>query len=290
MNGRASRETRLAEAVAGIPHGAVVGIGGALTAGHPMALVRALARRQARDLTVVAPIGSLEVDLLIAAGCVRKVVTSYVGAETAVAVGPVFRRAVQSGAVEVFDMDDSMFAVGLRAAGQRVPYAPWRGGLGTSYPELNPALVPYTSPIGGEPMLAIPAITVDVALLHAEASDRYGNAQSRGSGYMDPLLGAAASRVLLQVDRLVEPAEIRRHPERTTFWRDVAIVRTPFGTHPFSSGSMLADAEHLRAFGAAGAAGGAELDDYLQRHVRKPEDHEAYLEEIGVRRLTELMI
>ena len=75
-------------AVAGIADGATVGIGGAVTAGHPMALVRALARRGVRDLTVVAPTGGIEVDLLIAAGCVRRVVGSYVGIEGVAAVGP----------------------------------------------------------------------------------------------------------------------------------------------------------------------------------------------------------
>jgi glutaconate CoA-transferase subunit A len=288
--GRTSVVASLADAVDGIPDGATVGIGGAVTAGHPMALVRALARRGAKDLTLVAPVAGIEVDLLIAAGCVKRVVGCYVGAEKVAAVGPVFRRAVQDGTVAVSDIDEAHCVAGLRAAGQGLPFLPWRGGVGTSYPQLNPSLVEFDDPVRGEPLLAIPALELDVALLYSEVADAYGNAQPVGTAHMDALLGGAAQRVLLQVDRVVSTDEIRKRPEATLFWRDATVVRAPFGTHPYSNGWLTADEDHLRAFVSAGRAGGDELEAYMSRHVAAPTDHEAYLEEVGIRRIASLLI
>jgi glutaconate CoA-transferase, subunit A len=289
-SGRRSVVVELEHALDGLPDGATVGVGGAVTAAHPMALVRALARCGARDLRLVAPTGGIDVDLLIAAGCVREVVGCYVGVEGLAAVGPVFRAAVQSGAVQVTDLDEAHCIMGLRAAGHRLPFMPWRGGVGTSLPQLTPSLVEFDDPIAGEPLLAIPAIELDVALIFAERSDPYGNVQVVGTSHMDRMMGAAATRVVVQVERIVTTEVIRRDPERTLYWRDTAVVRAPFGTHPYSSGGMIADEDHLREFLGASRDGEPGLAAYLDRYVRAPADHEAYLEAVGVRRLTSLLI
>jgi glutaconate CoA-transferase subunit A len=280
----------LDDALEAVGDGDVVGLGGAVTAGHPMALVRGLARRGVRNLTVVAPTGGIDVDVLIAAGCVRRVVASYVGVEFVAAVGPVFRRAVESGEVEVVDLDEAHCVLALRAAAQELPFLPWRGGVGTSFPQLNPTLVEFEDPVRGEPLLAIPALPLDVALLYAETADEYGNAQVVGTGYMDALLGSAARQVIVQVDRVVPTEAIRANPERTWYWKDAHVVRAPFGTHPYSNAWMAADAEHLKEFVAAGRAGGEELTRYMARHVHGAADHEAYLEQVGIRRLSSLLV
>ena len=288
--GRRSAVLALDEALAVVEDGMTVGIGGAVTAGHPMALVRGLARRGVRDLTVVAPTGGIEVDLLIAAGCVRRVVACYVGVEVVAAVGPVFRRAVEQGRVEVVDLDEAHFVMGLRAAGHRLPFLPWRGGVGTSFPQLNPTLVEFDDPVRGEPLLAVPAIELDVALVYAEVADEVGNAQPVGTAHMDGLLGSAAKRVVVQVDRVVSREEIRRNPDRTLYWPGATVVRAPFGTHPYSCGHMTADEQHLRDFVVAAKGGEDALADYLRVHVHEPDDHEGYLEQVGIRRLTSLLV
>src|ERR1700760_1687394 len=101
MSARRSVVAELNDAVAGIEDGATIGIGGAVTAAHPMALVRELARRRVRGLTVVAPAAGLDVELLIAAGCIETLHTCYVGFEGVAAVGPLYRGAVQAGAIKV---------------------------------------------------------------------------------------------------------------------------------------------------------------------------------------------
>jgi glutaconate CoA-transferase subunit A len=288
--GRRSLLRSIDEALEDIADGAVIGVGGAVTAAHPMALVRGLARRGLADLTIVAPTGGIDVDLLIAAGCVRRVVGCYVGVEGVAAVGPVFRGAVERGEVEVVDLDEAHCVMGLRAAGHRLPFLPWRGGVGTSFPQLNPSLVEFDDPIAGEPLLAIPAIALDVALIYAECGDVYGNVQVAGTPHMDQLLGTAAERVVVQVERVVPTEVIRRRPELTMYWRETTVVRAPFGTHPYSSGSLVSDEQHLREFVAAGREGGEALAGYLRRHVHDAPGHDDYLETIGIRRLVSLMV
>ena len=233
--------------------GMCIALGGLATACHAMAAVRQIVRRELRDLTVVgSAVGGLDVDLLIGAGCVRKVICPYVGAEALAPIGPFFRAAAERGEIEVWECDEGQYYAGLQAAGQMLPFMPARGGIGTSFPEINPDLKVFTDPVGGQRLIAVPAIEPDVALLHAAAADRYGNVQFVGTGYADRLLWRAAGRTLVQVERVVSNEEIRRAPERTALLAH-GIVRAPFGAHPFSSpGFYLEDRAHIAELVEAG--------------------------------------
>jgi glutaconate CoA-transferase subunit A len=270
-----------------VTSGSTVAIGGLGTSSHPMVLIRELIRRGTSDLTVVAgPAASLEVDLLIAAGRVREIVSSYVGAEHAAPIGPAYRRAAQSGAIVVREVDEGIYVQALRAAAQMVPYLTWRGGLGTSIPELNPHLKLVDDPFGGPPVLAVQALPVDVALLHAHRSDAYGNVQPIGTGYTDRLHSAAAARTVVQVEQVVSNEEVRRTPWYTALPAVDAIVRAPFGSHPFASpGAYVEDEEHLAEYVAAAREGGARLEEYLARYIFECPDHFHYLELVGLRRI-----
>lgn len=292
---RRERTVAPEEALAGVGSGMTVGVGGFINAGHPMALVRQLIRDEVRDLTLVgAASAGLEVDLLIAAGCVRKVVTPYVGAEGLASIGPAFRRAAQAGEIEVFELDEAHHYAGLRAAAQRLPFNPWRAGLGTSYPEVNPELRVFEDPVAGQPLIAVPAIEIDVCLLHASRSDLYGNVQHNGSAYGDRALSAASDRTVVQVEQFVSNEQIRANPLATSVAGADAVVRVPYGSHPFGcDGHYPPDAGHIRAYLAAADSwlredSRTELDAYLDRYCREPEDHFAYLERVGIRQVLEL--
>jgi glutaconate CoA-transferase subunit A len=271
-----------------------IALGGLATACHAMVAVRHIIRRNLRDLTVIgSAVGGLDVDLLIGAGCVRKVICPYVGAEALAPIGPFFRAAAERGDIDVWECDEGQYYAGLQAAGMMLPFMPCRGGVGTSYPDLNPDLVLFTDPVRGQTLLAVPAIEPDVALLHAASADVYGNVQFVGTGYADRLLWRAATRTLVQVERIVPNEEIRRAPERTALLAD-GILRAPFGTHPFSSpGFYLEDREHIRELVDAGRAFARSHDRgpfeaYLDRYVRGPSTHVDYLEQVGLRRLLSL--
>jgi glutaconate CoA-transferase subunit A len=275
--------------------GMTLAIGGFINSSHPMALVRQIIRRRLKNLTVVgAASGGLDLDLLIGAGCVKKLVTTYMGGEHYCPVAPFFRIAAQRGEIDIFECDEGMYYCALRAAAQRLPSTPWKAGIGTSFPEINPEIKVYDDPISGEPVLAIPAIKPDVALLYAAHSDAYGNVQHIGTGFGDRALWRAADRTIVQVERIIPNEEVRKNPLATSLYGVDAVVRAPYGSHPFAApGYYIEDAEHIREYVAAANAY-AKKDDrapfeaYLQKYILGPESHLDYLEVVGIRRLLSL--
>jgi len=269
------------DAVDGIADGMTVAIGEP----HPMAMVRQIIRREISDLTVIA--SGFALDLLVAAGCVRKAVTYYAGGGFGVPVAPAFRRAAESGDLEIWECDEGILTSALEAAGKGLPYLPWRGGVGTSLPSVNPDLIPIEDPITGQALLAVPAIKPDVALLHAAAADVYGNVRHCGGpGWIDLFLHRAAARTIVQVEKVISNEEIRADPWATTIGGGVAIVRMPYGAHPFySRGYYIQDKPLVSDYFAASAAGGDALERFLDYYCREPQTHGDYLERIGVKRL-----
>ncbi len=279
-------------AIKGVRDGMTIAIGGFINAAHPMALVRSLIKAAPRELTLVGAASSgLEVDMLIAAGCVRTLVSPYVGAEGLAPIGPAFRRAMQTGEIELFELDEAHYYAGLRASAQRLPFNPWRAGLGTSYPELNPRLKTFVDPIGGELLIAVPAIVIDIAFLHAAISDPFGNVQHEGTGFGDRAIHAAADRTVVQVEQIVSNERIRQNPAATSIAGADAVVRAPFGAHPFAShGYYPADTVHIAEYVEAAtdwlkSGSRARLDAYLDRYTREPADQVEYLERVGLRQV-----
>jgi glutaconate CoA-transferase, subunit A len=258
----------------------------------PMALVRQIVRRGVRGLSVVA--SGFSLDMLIAAGCVGKTISYYAGGGAGVPVLPTFRRAAESGSIEVWECEEGILCAGLQAAAQMLPFMPWRGGIGTSLPTVNPDLKVFRDPIRGEELIAVPPIKPDLTLLHAAAADAYGNVRHLGGpGWLDLYQHRAADRTIVQVEQVMANEEIRADPWATTIAAADAIVRAPFGAHPFySRGFYVTDGAHLRGYlqAADSAAKGesAALDAYLDRYCRQPANLAEYLDTIGMKRLLEL--
>jgi glutaconate CoA-transferase subunit A len=273
-----------------VTSGSTVALGGLGTSSHPMALIRELIRRRVEGLVVVAgPAASLEVDLLIAAGCVAEVVSSYVGAEHVAPIGPSFRRAAEDGTIRVREVDEGIYIQALRAAAQMVPFLPWRGGMGTSIPDLNEHVRVIDDPFGGVPVLAIEALPIDVALLHADRADAYGNVQPVGTGYTDRLHSQASAITVVEVEQVISNEEVRRTPWHTAIPDADHVVRAPFGAHPYASpGRYLEDVSHLEHYVLAARAGGAELARYLDHYVYDCADHYEYLDRVGLRQIFDL--
>jgi len=293
---RRKRLISAVDAAAMVRDGMTIYVGGFVNSSHPMAIVREIIRRGARNLTAVgAATSSMEIDLLIAAGVVRKVITAYVGIEGHIPMGPFYRAGAESGDLDVWEIDESMYYTALRAGALNLPFLPDRSGVGTDYMDrLNPDLKVFQDPIKGETLIAVPAVAPDIAFLHAAAADVYGNVCFIGSGFGDRTGARASKKVVVQVDRIISNEEIRMEPYRTSIHGVHAVVRAPFGAHPFSSpGSYLHDDEFIAEYVAIGRdfvkrRDRAGIDAFLQKWVYEPEDHVAYLERVGVRRLVSL--
>jgi glutaconate CoA-transferase subunit A len=282
------------EAAGLIRNGDVIIVGGFGTVNHPMPIIRALIRRKVKNLTVIgAATAGLEIDLLIGAGAVRKVIAPYIGAELYAPIGHCFRRAAENGEVEVYETTEYLLYSQLDAAARGLGFLPWRGGVGTSIPVLNPDYVPFKDPIHGEPYLAVPALYADWAIIHVGQADVYGNGQHGGARFGDRLLSRAAERVMLTAERIVPNSEIRKNPWATSVAYADVVVEAPYGSHPFAShGFYVEDDEAIQEYvSASGAFRRREMhawDAYLDRWVTGVTTHADYLARLSKDRLAKL--
>ncbi|WP_366922205.1 hypothetical protein MFMK1_002649 [Metallumcola ferriviriculae] len=289
---RKSVVTTVQEAAAKIENGMTVAIGGFISSNIPMVLIREMIRNKTKNLTIVAIPAGLEIDLLLAAGCVGKLIVPYVGAEAIAPISPIFRQTVEKGQVEVMEVDSGIVLAGLKAGVAGLPFMPWRGGVGTSLPELNPTLKVFNDPINGEPLLAVPAIVPDVAFLHAAYADKYGNVAHYGTTFMDKTMAGAAETTVVQVEQIIPHEFVMGKPNSVTipnFYVD-RIVKAPYGSHPYASeGFYSADIEHLQEYLHAVKSDDPDgVENYLNKYVTNLSDHEDYLETIGIRKLLSL--
>jgi glutaconate CoA-transferase subunit A len=237
------------DVVSEIHDGMTVGIGGWGSRRKPMALVRALLRSPVRDLTVVA-YGGPDVGLLCRAGKVRRVVYSFVSLDS-IPLEPHFRNARQAGAVDTLELDEGMYLLGLQAAAWRLPFLPTRSGLGSDVLALQPELRTVRSPYDdGEELVAMPALELDVALIHMNRGDRGGTGQFLGiDPYFDDLLCLAARRRFMSVERLVDTTDLLAEGPvqsiRINRLMVDGVVETPNGAH-FTS--CLPDYDRDEAF------------------------------------------
>lgn len=193
-----------ADAVAGLVRdGMTIGIGGWGSRRKPMALVRAVARSGARNLTIVS-FGGPDVGILCATGQATKVVHGFVTLDS-IPVEPHFARARQAGAVVSVELDEAMLVSGLRAAAHRLPFEVTRAGLGSDAITRSPDILTIRSPYAdGEELVAMPAISLDLALVHMHRADSAGNAQLLGGDlYFDDLFAAAAARTIASCEEVI---------------------------------------------------------------------------------------
>jgi glutaconate CoA-transferase subunit A len=193
------------DAVTVVENGMTVGIGGWGSRRKPLALVRALLRTPVRDLRVVS-FGGPDVGLLCAADKVRELVFGFVSLDS-IAYDPWFAAARTSGAIGVMELDEGMVVAGLRAAAQRLPFLPTRAGLGSDVARgLRTVQSPYDD---GEELIAMPALSLDVALVHLNRADAYGNAGYLGPDpYFDDLFCQAAQHRIVSCEQVVATAEL----------------------------------------------------------------------------------
>ncbi len=282
------------EAAQLIQHGMTIMLGGFGTVNHSMAIVRQIIKNEVTNLTVIgAATAGLEVDMLIGAGCVRKVIAPYVGAEILCPIGHCFRKAAENGEVEIWECSEYILYAALYARTMGLGFMPWRGGLGTDIPKLNKDLKEFRDPIKGETYLAVPAIEADWAIIHVGWADAYGNGQHLGARFGDRIFARAADRVMLTTERIVPNSVIRRNPFMTSIAYADVVVETPYGSHPFAShGFYTEDTEHIQEYVRVTEEYRRRNEEpwraYLKKYVHAPSNHEEYLELIGTRKLLRL--
>jgi glutaconate CoA-transferase subunit A len=247
------KSTTLDEAIALIPDGARIALGGNTLHRGPGAAVHELVRQGKRGLELVKTAGAYDVDLLCAAGCVAAVSAGFVGYETPFGMAPAYRRAVESGQVEAREHACATVIAGLRAAIQGTPFMPVAGLQGSDLPAARGFQL-VQDPYSDAAVYVVPALTPDVAILHVQEADAAGNGRIIGTRFEDVSMAQAARRVILTAERIVDGEAFAETPETVaiaSFLVD-AVVEAPGGAWPLSCTPLYEyDAAYLAAWVAA---------------------------------------
>ena len=229
-----SKLLTMSEAVARfVPDGSEIALGLAQETLIPFAAGHEIIRQQKRDLTLIGPISDILFDQLIGAGCVHKIRAAWVGN---VITGSCynFRRAVESGTIEMEDHSNLTVAMALRAGAMGVPFMPARTALGSDLFKTNPHLKTITCPFSGDTLLAAGAIQPDVAIVHLQRADASGNAHMWGNLGLTRDGCLASRHIIITAEEIVSPELINSDPNRvvTPGFKVSAVVHAPWGGHP----------------------------------------------------------
>ncbi|MBV8951346.1 MAG: CoA transferase subunit A [Actinobacteria bacterium] len=223
-----------ADVIGELRNGMTIGIGGWGSRRKPMSIVREILRSDLRDLTIVA-YGGPDVGMLCAAGKVRKVVYGFVSLDS-IPLEPHFRAAREQGTIAAMELDEGMLQWGLRAAAMRVSFLPCRAGLGSAIMDVNPELKTVESPYDGQVLVAMPALRLDAAIIHANRADPRGNGQYLGPDwYFDDLFCMAAQRRFMSCERVVETEDFLKEGSEQTLkinrMMTDGVVEASYGAH-----------------------------------------------------------
>ena len=251
----------------------------------PMSLIHEIVRQGVKDLRVAGQ-GVLELDLLLAAGLVKALDLTYIGLEV-YGLSHCLRREVESGRVErCVEWSNAAIAWRFQAAAMGVPFIPARSMLGTDTLKYSAAKV-IECPFTGAPVALLPALILDVGLIHVHRADACGNAQIDGISGFAPELARASKRLIISTEEIVDTEVIRQHPDRTTipYYLVDAVVEAPFGSHP---GEMCyryqRDEEQIRRWVEASKEPETTAA-FLQTHIYSVANHREYLRQFGEKRL-----
>ncbi len=255
-----NKEKTAADIVASLKSGMTIGIGGWGPRRKPMALVREILRSDLKDLTIVG-YGGTDMGMLCAAGKAKKLIYGFVSLDF-IPLEPFFRKAREAGQIEAMELDEGQLHWGLRAAAMRLPFLPTRIGLATDQlTKVNPHFRTVTSPYeDGEVLVALPAIKLDVALVHVHTADRLGNTRLYSPDpFFDEWFVRAADRTFVTCEELVDridsdEQDAKFNPFERNLVTGVALTRG--GAHPTShvavqGGGYGWDAAHLKRYCAA---------------------------------------
>jgi glutaconate CoA-transferase subunit A len=192
-------------------------------------------RQRRRELTLCRLTPDLVADQMIAAGCVKRLVFSWAGNPGAGSLHAL-RRAVEQRerVLEIEEYSHFGMVARFAAGAAGLPFWPLRNYEGTDLPKVNDRIKRVTCPFTGAELAAVPALTPDVTVVHAQRADANGNAQVWGITGVQKEAAFAAKRVIVAAEEIVDEQVIRSDPNRTLIPGFIvnAVVHEPWGAHP----------------------------------------------------------
>lgn len=299
MNPATEKVVSMKEAVTRyVPDGAHLSIGGFTVNRNPMAAVYEIIRQKKTGLHLYAHSNGQGVDELIGGGCVARLEIAYAGSGRFAPTCVRFRKAVQSGSLQVEDYSNYQMTMRFAAGAMGVPFLPVRSGMGTDLvnrwgfpPEVRQSdarlpdrkLVALENPFGdwadAPKVLLVPAIRPDVTIIHVQSADRAGTVRIEGLPFTDIEQAKAARRVIVTCEELVSSEALREHPEynQLPFFCVDAVVHVPHGAYPTACYRHYDyDPAFLNQY-REWALDEERHARYLQRYIKSTPDHQAFM-------------
>lgn len=243
-----SKETTVKEAVSQyIGNGDYIAIGGFGGVRIPTSVLHEIVRQGKKDLGFSGHVATHDCQILAAGKCFNRCDAAYIVGLEARGLSKHARKVFQSGDIKVTEWSNAALSWRFKAAAMGVPFLPARTMLGTDtfeYSAGKEILCPFT----GNKLLALPALHPDVAVIHVNRADVYGNCQIDGIIVADDDIAKASKRVIITTEKIIDNEEIRNDPGKTIipFWLVDAVIEVPFGSYPGNMpGEYFSDEEHL---------------------------------------------
>lgn len=236
-------------------------------------------RQDLSDLTLCRLTPDLIFDQIVAAGCAQKLVFSWAGNPGVGSLHAV-RRSVEAGDLEIEEYSHFGMVARLNAGASALPFWPLRNYSGTDLPAVNPRIRTIECPYTGQELATVPSLQPDVAILHAQRSDRQGNTQIWGITGVQRETAMAARTVIVVVEEIVSEEVVRSDPNRTIVPGLVvdAVVQEPWGAHPsYVQGYYDRDNEFYVGWDEI-SRDPDRLQEYLHEYVYGVEGRSGYIE------------
>lgn len=287
-----------------VKDGSQIAIGGFTVTRNPMAAIYEIVRQKIRNIHLVCHSNGQGLDVLVGAGCVKRLEIAYGGNGRYAPTCIRFKKAIQDNTIEFEDYSNYQMSLRFLAGSLSIPFISTKSGLGSDILNFEgfskktrrerkvarKKYVTMQNPFSDEkedPVVLLPALNPDVAIIHAQFVGEDGTVRIKGLTFADLEQAKSADAVIVTCEEIVPRSYIRLDPDQNSlpsFFVD-AIVKVPYGAHPTACFNFYDyDPKHFNLYKKI-AGDDSLFEEYLHEWVYDVKSHEEYLEKIGAAQL-----
>lgn len=286
-----SKLMSLQEAIASFVHDGDMLYAAGFTHLIPFAAGHEIIRQRRKNLILARATPDLIYDQMVAAGCAKKVIFSYMG-NPGVGSLRLVRAAIEKGELDWEEYSHFGMISRLQAGAAGLPFMPMNQTAATDLEAANPLIQRVSDPYSGRAVIVVPALTPEVAIVHVQRADKNGNAHLWGIIGEQKEVAFAAKRLILTTEEIVDESVIRSDPNRTMIPGFIvsAVCHVPGAAHPsYAQGYYDRDNEFYLAWDKI-SADPALTQAYLDEWVYGVKDRAEYWQKLGAEKRASLQV
>ncbi len=252
----------------------------------PFAAGHEIIRQKRRNLVLARATPDLVYDQMVAAGCARKVIFSYMG-NPGVGSLRIVRAEIEAGNLEWEEYSHLGMISRLQAGATGLPFMPMNPTAAGDLERLNPGYRTVIDPYSGQTVVVVPALNPDVAIVHVQRVDANGNAHIWGIIGEQKEAAFASAKVIVTAEEIVDEEVIRSDPNRTLIPGFIvdAVCHVPYCAHPsYTQGYYDRDNDFYLQWDAISKSKEGVLA-YLDEWVYGVKNRDEYIQKLGTESL-----